>query len=797
MGTAHECSVFWADLRHWQSLTIVATLAMCIGPHPARAQAPSPAGARTLHIAKQSMPEDPFVSDADVGKAIEKGAAYLMSQFVNGKWKDMAPAATDDEDRRRSAAADFLAVYALLTAGKAIDNPKLDLKKDPYMKPLVEAMKAMEIVGEQQTYGRAVRLVALSMVNRKEDQGVMTTDIQYMLDACAGGGYSYDMRTGKADSWKDHAYAKRKSHGDNSNSQYALLGVWAAAKAGCNVPDDYWQVVEKKWTEGQRDDGQWSYVDGKDTPHLAMTLAGLASLFVCHDYLNTAKFDKDAGREPFSPALLKGLQWLENGNNSVVDALNPYTAYGVERVGLASGFKYFGTHDWYRELATSVVKAQKADGSWEHGYHPVVDTSLCVLFLSKGRHAILANKLRFEHFWNNRPHDLDNLCKFSGAELERSFNWQVVSTQHDWIDWMDAPVLCLCSHVAPKLEEADYAKIRGFIQAGGLLFTQQDGPPGGFNDFVDKTLVKKLFPDFELTKVPENHELYSAYEQVRNKPPLQMVSNGARVLWVHSRIDLTSAWEQNATNKDGTKVKADVFRLGINLCVYAAGKNSFRNRIEDRVIATPPAAPDANSVKVARIKYPQATWDPEPYSWTRLANWLGWETSVGLKTQVTEAADLATLAPGDVPLAHLTGTYAYAFTDAQTTALRQYVQNGGVLFIDSCGGVAFNESIDKLLAKAFPDAARACLPVDHPLLTGKDSGMIELKKLVLRPYAEKTFGGNTPALCGFKSGKGWVICSTLDVSNALLGSRTWGVCGYDTATAQNLVRNLVIWAATR
>ena len=46
----------------------------------------------------------------------------------------------------------------------------------------------------------------------------------------------------------------------------------------------------------------------------------------------------------------------------------------------------------HRELAAEVVRRQRENGSWGDD---LVDTSYAVLFLSRGRHPIFANKLRF------------------------------------------------------------------------------------------------------------------------------------------------------------------------------------------------------------------------------------------------------------------------------------------------------------------------------------------------------------------------------------------------------------------
>ena len=73
-----------------------------------------------------------------------------------------------------------------------------------------------------------------------------------------------------------------------------------------------------------------------------------------------------------------------------------YYLYAVERVGVLTGLKYIGSHDWYREGAAFLVKDQRPDGSWGRRLYGLSDTCFAVLFLAKGPAPILLSKLRWE-----------------------------------------------------------------------------------------------------------------------------------------------------------------------------------------------------------------------------------------------------------------------------------------------------------------------------------------------------------------------------------------------------------------
>jgi hypothetical protein len=820
----------------------------------------------------KSVPDDPeIVTDEQIGRAIQKGSEYLCSQFGPLAHPDSIVAQPGD-DPCYTAGRDALAVYALLQCSLAIDDPRLNIKR-PEVAALIDALKRYKLdVGRYQTYSHGLRATALAVFNRPEDRDVLRYDAQWLIDNCDGGAYTYAYAAPNDNTppppppppppsdggpslndevskilgrgpaapaaqpaampdtppapLKGRMFAPRpEGTWDNSNSQYGLLGVWAAAEAGFEVPDLYWAVVEKHWTDCQVGDGNWSYEPGMQDGYLAMTCAGLASLLVTHDYLEPAEMGGGGvgvGRDPYSPPVRRALDWFERGHDAML--IKPsgnmydratYTLFGLERVGLASGFKHFGANDWYKLIARHLVDGQRNNGSWGDG---VIDTSYSLLCLARGRHPIVMTKLRFDGnvpfgpaphlkpaaalgattmaasdvpwvgYWANRPRDAANLARFAGKQLEHQLNWQVVNIERNWTEWNDGPVLELASHTMPHFTEQDLDKLRNFVEAGGLLFTQADGGSEEFNLYAVK-LAHDLFPRYKLLDVPPNHPIYT-HDTVYNidpRPLLKMVSNGSRILMLHSPTDITRFWQQ----RDDIRHR-NAFHLGVNLFVYAAGKRDLRNRLQTTWVTAPNAISLA-TVKLARVSY-DGNWGPEPLAWTRFSNWLQRQTGTRIETQTTAIDDLKTLDPAQVPIAHLTGTDAVKFLAPDAAAVRAYVRAGGVLLIDTCGGPSpFVESADALLAAAFPDAAPQVLQANHPLLLAGNPGTQDVSQRRLRQDTALRLGRTAGNLHIVACGKGHVLIAPLDITSGLLGTNTTGILGYDPAYTQALVKNLVFW----
>lgn len=369
-------------------------------------------------------------------------------------------------------------------------------------------------------------------------------------------------------------------------------------------------------------------------------------------------------------------------------------------------------------------------------------------------------------------------------------NWQVVPIGRNWTDWTDAPVVYLASHDAPRLTEKDYDNLRAFALAGGLILTNtdEDAPGSGarFNEWVEKTFARKLFPQYEMADLPADHPVYNFPAKVKRPTPLRGLSNGWRLLLVHSPIDVAYRWQTR-----DEKAEADAFQTGLNLFVYAAGTRDFRRRLEPTYVPPPTAKPSLR-MPVARVKYAGA-WDPEPYAWERYSRWLEWKTGYAMSVQTVPWRDLRA---ETAPFAHLTGSVRYDPTPDETAALKRYVQEGGVLLIDDCGGRGdFSKSMRKALGGLWPQTPLHPMESTARALTAGEPGMSDVSKPRLRTSVIDKVDRSTAELKWLPtpSGKGCVVLSDIDVTCGLLGANTLGLKGYEPSYAQSLVQNLLLW----
>ena len=633
----------------------------------------------TVALAGQTAPapvREP-IDDARVQRSIEKARQFLWSIWdeQDGHWPERGQRGL----RKGTGIAinyggtTALCAYAMLAAGERHQSPR--------MRRTLEWLRDCPMHG---TYAVALRANVWSLLPRNSAyRPALRRDLEWLTKSALleNGAYGYSAEPRRSRRMGNPRY-------DNSNSQLAVLGVWSAAMAGEHVPRQYWEKVDAHWRREQCRDGGWNYgatFQGSSGSYGSMTAAGLATMFICFDAIHYEEF-ADATVEQEYPPLTRGLAWMSKYftamGNPRFERWFYYYLYGVERVGLASGFKYFGERDWYKEGVSRLLKSQRPEGFWmgypvlrdgeasRPAYRPGkpsagnndISTSFALLFLARGQHPILFNKLRYNGSWNTRPRDCANLARWITATFENQVQWQIIETAAPVEDWHDAPVLYISGKRPPTFSEEELGKLRTFVYQGGVILSEAVLDSESFTAAMIG-LYEKMFPDCKPQPLPEEHPIYSLHFKLKKHPKLTAVSNGVRLLAIHSPKDLSRAFQLRAYAS-----QPELFQLVANIYFYVTDKEPLRHRgVSIWPYAKKPTS--QQTIRIAPLKHSGA-WNPEPLAWKRFAILMG--NRHGIRIEVAEPADIGKLRYPEAQIAVMTGTSGFKLSNTEKFFLRKF-----------------------------------------------------------------------------------------------------------------------------
>ncbi len=723
----------------------------------------------------RAQPE--LLTDAQVSEAIERGVAWLKKQRGSDIHWDGRRAKTE----RYFAGDTALALLALQFAG---ENPRTE-----------EMARALDWLAEQTlswTYTVSVRLQALSLVPGNRFRARLDEDMKWMLAAH----WTRETSDFGAYSYESYAQSKIADRYDNSNTQFAVLGMWMATDEGAEAGqlENYWLMMQDHWTRTQKPDGGWPYEPAMESTG-SMTAAGLATLFIILDRAHAKTNFRKA--HPLLRAITLGMDWFgreftpENPNGDA--KWKYYYLYGVERVGRASGRKYFRQRDWFRLGADYLLREQQKDGSWSATGDEMTslrNTCFALMFLSHGRAPLLLNKLEHGDDWDIKLRDAAGLARFAESALERTLGWQIVSLEGPLRDLLEAPVLYVHGGKSWQFSDVDVQKLRLYCQQGGLIWgVAADNSAEFLQSFRD--MAQRAFPEFSMRTLPTTHALFSGDVQykIENPPPMFELSNGTRTLMLLSPTDVAAAWNQYRVRS-----AAPDFQLGANVYLYATDKTTIRSRLE---LADPPLKPQKleHNIRVARIKY-DGNWDIEPQGWTRLATRMANETAARLL--VSSGVGLDTLDSKEFRIAFMSGDRAFTLSQAELNGLRRFLTDGGTLLADAANASKeFTDAFEKQIG-ALLRADPKTLPADSPLFRpGPIEGALDLTGIGYRRAARPLSSGRKyPQIKYFDVGRrAAVLYLPLDVSTGLLGTHVYGAKGYDPESSIRIMRNLLLYAA--
>jgi hypothetical protein len=749
-----------------------------------------------LPIRAAEKPREPLVDQ--VGRAIEAGIRYLRDQEKGaGNWETVDKASIGMNGGWTS-----LAMLALLNAGVSPEDPLLS-----------RGLEYLRHVEPQWTYVVSLQTMVFVEMGRNEDRQRIQRNVDWLIQGMV-------RKDGKFIGW---TYRHTDTNlTDNSNTQYALLGLHAGRVAGAKIDREVWQAIQDYYVASQKPDHGWYYSPSMTQTTLTMTTAGLCGLLISGMELNS-------GREVLQPdgtatncgvyaenkPATDALGWISRNFKADLSNHTYYNLYGIERTGRLSGQRFFGEHDWYREGCEYLVHAQKEDGSWlEPGRQerwPIISTSFALLFLSKGRTPILISKLAHGpgEDWNNDHNDARYLVEYASTHVFRKLplGWQIFDTRQIEAstdeavmglvrDLLQSPIVYFNGHQEPWLTGVQKKLLQQYVEQGGFILAEACCGRPEF-DAGFRKLMKELFPDNPLKPLGPEHPIWRAHAVVPPDAfPLEGIDYGCKTVVVYSPHDLSCLWESNQTDKGRGQL---AFRLGGNIIAYATGMEPPKPRgtvaevIEDDREGKPIPR---GFLKVAQLRH-DGDWHPAPNAMRNLMDHLrkADQLDVSLQTKPIAATDPDLV---EYKFLYMHGRANFNFSAEAVKNLRRQLEMGGLLFADACcGKEAFDGAFRDLVTRLFPDKKLDMIPLTDDLYS-KDLNGTAVTTVRCRTTVPGDFREVAPYLEGIKVGNRWaIIYSKYDIGCALEKHQSTDCRGHDHDSALKLGSAAVMYALKR
>ncbi len=303
------------------------------------------------------------------------------------------------------------------------------------------------------------------------------------------------------------------------------------------------------------------------------------------------------------------------------------------------------------------------------------------------------------------------------------------------------PVLYMTGLVSFQLEDEYIEKLRNYLLEGGTLILECNSGHYEIKESFLK-LIEKLFPSLPLRPLPPDHPLFHCYYRIervkyqlarhdpriynpswRGEYPLPTYKEGPPLVYgvdIGSRTaiflftyDVGCGWAGKTFPYGNRYSVEDARKLGVNLISYILQFYPVGRFLSwEKTFSLP--QPSTVEYSLAQVIH-KGYWDSSLTPLSRLLLYLRKKT-----TSLPQLDPVLVTVKEErlfyYPLLYLTGHDRITFSQEERRNLREYVERGGVIFVDNrCGRSTFDRSFKEEIKKIFPEGKLEKIPPSHPL----------------------------------------------------------------------------------
>ena len=185
--------------------------------------------------------------------------------------------------------------------------------------------------------------------------------------------------------------------------------------------------------------------------------------------------------------------------------------------------------------------------------------------------------------WDPTPHALPNLMKYiqKNTTLNVQFKRQTVSLAD--VEAFSHPVLYMTGLRDFKLSDAEVARLRNYLQGGGVLIADSAAGNHAFDTAMRREL-KRVLPESDLKTLPADAPVYQmpfaiqaveytplvkAQNPKLNAAVLEGITIDGQLAVIYSPLSLSNGWEQLGFAYNRGYSDTDALRLGVNMLAYS------------------------------------------------------------------------------------------------------------------------------------------------------------------------------------------------------------------------------------